>query len=656
MKADGHRYVKAIKRTSGPTTLVVAVPVTTAKRGGRSGRTTYERGIGCWVTIGRRVGTRWIGSDEPESLMASNVWDWFESHCRERGRLYVVSPCASDFLTLMRFWDQCETKRFELYRQGKPPRRSATGSSTPCKRWCGRLVLRGTPDIVTSRATNGSLTFVSLSNFSHSAPSELAAALATTTTETPCREQAGGSVMSGPEGDCRVITQWFRRAISDWIAADRGTWRETISQMGVSLWRRKFYTHRVCRHSDEQASELESASLHGGRASAWYFGDVGTRLSLGADSDAPPPPIDYPTIFDTIHRYDVRAMYPALLRDQSYPVRLMGCELEVSPDRVGSLCKHWGVLARVRLETSVDEFPVQTERGVIYPVGKFDTTLAGPELEYAAAIGAIREVFALARYEMQPAFKAFATHLLDERMRLKAEGDEVGEEFIKRLSNSFGGKFAQRSNRWEPRPGWVPPIRWGRWLRKDHSTNLYTNCRVIAGLTQERVTGRPGAGLLAAVFAYLTSYGRTQMRELRQSLGQGVVLSQDTDGLWITGEGKERLNRIGTPVDGSPGRLRPEGDYTFARWYDAQHYYVDGRWTLAGYSDGFKVRGDGVVEHTIECNPIRSYPTRSPGRVSRTVKHTRLARISTSQRIGPDGWAKPPVWSFASHSPPPPES
>jgi hypothetical protein len=448
--------------------------------------------------------------------------------------------------------------------------------------------------------------------------------------------------------DCQTLTRYFRSSIAQWVASDSGTWRDTVSQMGVSLWRRKFMTHKVCRHGDDQASELETACLHGGRASCWYFGDIGWRLSLDADCETPPPISDYPAIVDTIHRLDVRAMYPALLKGKEFPVRLLGIESEVSADRIGSICKHWGVLARVRLETSVDEFPVRLAHRTVYPIGSFDTVLAGPELAYAAEIGAIRRVFTLARYEMKPAFAAYADYLLTERMRLIDSGDKIAEDFVKRLSNSFGGKFAQRSTYWETRPHWVPPVEWGRWLRKDEATRTYTNCRVIAGLVQERVTGRAGSSLLAAVFAYLTSYGRTQMRELRQRLSPQSVISQDTDGLWITGGELEFAQKRAICGQGEPGELRLVDSHTFARFYDAQHYYVGGSWTLAGYSDGFKVRADGFVEHDNECNPIRSSPCKPPTRTTRTRKHTRLARVSTLQAIGKDGWAKPQVLAFAS--------
>lgn len=646
MNKDGHRYVKPIARTSAPSVLVCAVPVVRQRRGGRTNSTFYEKGEGCYLTIGRRIGTRWIGSDEPIYLTVEGLWDWVDAQCRTRGKLYVISPCASDFLTYTRFWEQCDAKRFRLFETGTPSQTARTGYVKPSGRWCARLVLRGSPDIVTARAKKGSLTFVSSSNFSHAIHSASSESERTTERLTAGDSAGQDSHEPNTKSDCRTLTRYFRRSITNWVERDNGTWRETIGQMAVSLWRRKFLTHKVCKHGDESASEIESACLHGGRADCWYFGDVGWRLSLDEASETPPPVSIYPTIFSAVNRYDVRSMYPALLRDCQFPVRLLSVEKEVDAGRVEGLCKHWGVLARVRLTTSIDEFPLRTNNRTIYPIGTFDTVLAGPELEYASQIGALRHVHALARYEMQPAFKLYAEYLLAERARLRAAGDAEGEADVKRLSNCFGGKFAQRSDRWEPRPSVVPPIQWGRWLRKDTESGLYAHYRVISGLAQERVTGRPGAGLLAAVFAYLTSYGRTQMRAIRQSLGAEAVISQDTDGLWLTDVGVSRLARIGKRLGGEPGQLREVDSHMFGRWYDAQHYYVGGRWTLSGFSNGFQIESDGTIVHTIECNPVRSFPGRAPGRVSRTIKRTRLTQIATVQRIGSDGWAKPPVTEY----------
>lgn len=654
MDTSGHKYVKPIRTTSAPSRLVVAVPVVHEKRGGKEGRTTYVRGIGAWLTIGRRIGTRWIGSEEPEYVARDMIWDWFEDRCRERGRIYVISPNASDFLTQLEFWKCLTSKRFSLSKSTRSSEEQSSKSQSSHKRQSVRLVLAASIDILLAHAQKGSMIFVSSSNFTNSTAAEIRAETQNSKNGSePCPTNNG--LTSSPERmDCETLTTYFRRSMATWVEKDSGTWRDTVSQMGVSLWRRKFLTHKVCKHGDEQASELETACLHGGRASCWYFGDVGWRLSLDADCQTPPPISDYPPIVDTIHRLDVRAMYPALLRSKEFPVRLLGVESDVKPDRLPGICRHWGAIARVRLQTSLAEFPVRLSNRTAYPIGSFDTVLAGPELAYAAEIGAVKRVFALARYEMQPAFAAYADYLLSERMRLIDTGDKVAEDFVKRLSNSFGGKFAQRSTYWETRSHWVPPVEWGRWLRKDETTRTYTNCRVIAGLVQERVTGRAGSSLLAAVFAYLTSYGRTQMRELRQRLSPQWVLSQDTDGIWLIGAGLESVRKQGISLSGNPGELREEGEHRFARFYDAQHYYVGGCWTLAGYSDGFRVRPDGFVEHDTECNPIRSYPRAAPKRTSRTRKHTRLARVSTLQAIGKDGWSKPPVMAFASldHSPP----
>lgn len=445
---------------------------------------------------------------------------------------------------------------------------------------------------------------------------------------------------------CHALTKFYRSYILRWVADDMGTWRDTLPQQAVSYWRHRFYTEKVCRHADERTQQLESQSLHGGRASAFYFGDVGYRLSLDKDAETPPTRSIYPTLYEGIHRLDVRSMYCTLLRDMHFPVRLLSVLDDVSPEEIRGMCRHWGCIAMVQLKTSTDEFPLRYNDRTLYPIGEFTTTLAGPELEYADSLGAIRKVIRLARYELGRPFKEFAKHLLAMRDRARATGDTIAGDMAKRMANSFGGKFAQRGDRWEARPNKVVPERWGRYLSSDYVTGVITQYRIVAGLPHQKVPGNAGSGLLAAVYAYLTSYGRMQMRSIRHLMGRGVVLSQDTDGIWTTDTGLHLAKSRGLLGEDTPGTMRLVSSHIFARFVDAQHYYVDGRWTLAGCSEGFKVTRDRRVVHTVITNPVRDFCKAAPGEIIVSRVSDPIPGISSWQRIDTNGWAAPPVAAF----------
>lgn len=641
MTIPGSHYVKATGRTCGPVKLVVCVASvgTRQENEEESGNHEYARSVLC--TVATRTGTKWGGAESPFYLSAVEFWNWIDSHCSPKRNLYCIAPIASDFLTLTGFWEECDRGRY-YFTERLPRKVRASYKRLKAKRqWHGRLVLRGNPDIVSCRSRSGAITFVSASNFTDSSIADIAEGLIHGCEDIPDSYGAIEWTASDPYYQCQYLTKYFRCLISEWIAEDNGVWKDTASQLAVSLWKRKYYTQRICRHEHPDAIQLETDALHGGRATCWYYGDVGSRLMLDDRSQPPPKASLYPTLATQAHRLDVRSMYPAILANQQFPIRLLSVLRDCDPDSIVGLGWHWGVIAGVKLKTEVAEFPKKLDNGVIYPVGEFDTVLAGPELKLASDMGAIKRVYHVARYELGRPFKAFAEHMLEQRGKYHDSGNKVMEAFVKRMANSFGGKFAQKSNRWVARPDMLPERRWGEWPEINLSKRTYKYFKAIAGLAFEMVPGRPGASLLAAVFAYLTSYGRIQMMNYRQAIGREHVLSQDTDGLWLTDCGYERAQKLFDVVNASFGELQYKDSHTFVRWLDAQHYYCDGLWTWAGYKDGFTPHSDGFADVKVTVNPIRYKCSEAPKTVTTVTRSMPLSFHPHCGGIGKDGWLIP---------------
>lgn len=660
-----HRYIKSAEKTSAPTILISAAAEFSERAPDRSQRSLCRIGTAVHCMHARRRRGGWSCPDDPGRLDRESWWNWLTAKIPNKGRAFVVCPVASDFLTLSRFWRETDRGRFRLieHREAKPVEPGVEAKARP--EWVGQLVLAGTPDIITARCDRGSVCFVSLSNFTR-APFEQLAQVAGVDVSPLYRESS-----ESPPAEPDPI-QWkqvcfgvLRKLIDWWIGEGNGPWRQTGSQLVLSLWRTRFYTGRICRHDDKEAGRVEELALHGGRASVWYYGDIGDRKSCPDGAHRPPPPSPWSAPWTELHRLDVSAMYPALLRDRRFPTRLVAHYGQMTPEKLEQIVRHSEAIASVRLRTQLAEFPFRHKGRVGYPVGEFCTTLAGPELRAALERGDVVDVYEVNRYDSGRPFAALMRYLLAERTKARERGDSFMELLFKSWAVGFGGKFAQRTSRWEFQPNIIPPFRWGPWRQfpdpgPDRAESIQAelaasggfrsapaapvrHLRALAGRAYLRVDGMAGANLLAAVFAYLTSYGRLQMAELRSELPRDAVVAQDTDGLFVTDTGLELVGQRRPLTEREPGKLRLVQSHKFARFFTPRHYYTDGHWTLAGVSDGFIVDSPTRVRQYQVVNPVRGSPKSAPMsvRVYRSVVD--LNRIPLSGDPGPDGWAEPPI-------------
>ena len=663
MNNVGHRYVKPARSTTAPVRVIVAVPSPQLDHATASEQVRYLRGDRVWCCYLRRRGADWSESGGLDGCTPDQFWRWVTDHCYPRCRTWIIAPSASDLLTLTGWWDRVDDGEWQVFRRDGRSTGELDGEGRPVKPWVGRLVLRGTPDIVTARRGEASVCAVSWANYSDAGFDDLRRWCGLADVQPDPQLTPRGLPRFNVQQQRRILATGFARLVSEWVRGDYGPFRETSPQLVLSVWRRKFLRVRVCRHADETAARLEQAAAHGGRASVWYFGDVGRRSDCPRRPWEPPPRDRGPRIAGPLTRLDVTSQYPTILRDQHFPVRLVGLRGEMPVPELVSWAQYRGIIATVEAEVRCPEYPVRLPRRVVYrwpgegprsrkerldvpvrtvyPVGRVTLTLAGPELARLAREDSIVRVHAAALYDVGKPFGGLMAHLLDLRQQGKDGQEGVIVQLAKKWAVSFGGKFSQRGGTWEPHPDICPPIRWGEYADRDEPSRRSERWRAFAGLAQRWKEGQAGAKLLAAVYAYMTSYARLQMRDLRGKLPVRSVLSQDTDGLWIAGDVPTSLDIALSKVGQVPGSIRRESVNQFGRWYTPRHYYVDGSWVLAGVSHGFSIIDRDKVRYTVYSNPIRQSPREAPNSIAEFHQYVDLRKVGPTEFIGPDGWSVP---------------
>lgn len=334
-------------------------------------------------------------------------------------------------------------------------------------------------------------------------------------------------------------------------------------------------------------------------------------------------------------------MYPALLRDLAFPISLRSVRGEMRPDDVVGLADGGGVIARVTLRTRAAEYPWRKRDRTIYPLGEFTTTLAGPDIIKLAQDGEILRVHQVAIYAMGRPFQGAMERLLDARARARAMGDADAVSFAKLVANSLAGRLAMRMGKWTRESKRDEPGRWGEYHSMSAVTQTVTRYRYQLGACWRWDEDELPRGPHTSAFAYLTAYGRQQMRAIRCELPEKSVVCQSTDGLYLLPSAVAALEAAGISDGAEPGRLRRVGSADTGQWYGPGHYRWGDKWVLSGFAA--PTVPDASLRLTYSSpTPLFGRGDRvAPTKVTMTRISTHVPRDIDCGRVQPDGWVLP---------------
>lgn len=571
----------------------------------------------------------------------AGFWSWLEGYGARQVRTWVVCPVATDALTLLLFWERCDRLgarfRRQLQVRGAPEQMSRVNPAFVFS----RLVMRGKPDIVEYTLHQRSYTWLSFGQYW---PSELSRQNSQGQRQSSSSASEKGTNSRStltPTERSEAITRTMRSLGDWWSGLSAGAFGRTIGSMAYSFLRSRMMPRYFSTHTDIRAQKLERIACHGGRASTWFFGDVVSKDHTQSEH-LPPLPRECPWhLAGTLYHVDVSSMYVWLLTQVDTPYKHVTTDYNETPKGLAGLLKWHECVAQVMLDTPVAEYPHRYKDRVIYPTGRFRAVLCGAELRRALADGVVTQVFVVAIYDRGRPFQRAGEELLAMRAAARDEKDEGWETFCKLLGNSVTGKLAQRSSVWADRPKKWAEKDWGEWPEPCPLTGVVTRYRSTAGMVQEMVKDTPSVGTRTACYAHITSAGRHLMRTIRERLPSRSVVSQDTDGLWVTREAWLALGaprRADPPV---PGRLRLVEESTASRWYSPKHYYAAGHWTLAGMCHPVPRSSALSFFDEWTSNLCQTSSPRPPNSIHLHTREVTLALTLADGSVGADGWQVP---------------
>jgi DNA polymerase type B, organellar and viral len=383
--------------------------------------------------------------------------------------------------------------------------------------------------------------------------------------------------------DTEIIAKSVTGLMRYLVDNDLGGWAFSQASLAFKSYRHKFMRHKIYIHNSRRVCSMERNAYYGGRVECFF---------IGVKRNQP------------IYKLDVNSMYPFVMQN-NYPVKLIDYEECPSLIDVQRRLKRQGAIAECCINTTRETFPCYAADKLYFPIGRYKTTLCGPELQHALTTKSITSIEGIAWYEMKPIFREFVSFFWRERQRYQKQGDSVREYFAKIFMNSLYGKFGQRGLSFVV----LTPVNLERFYEINKlpfpklykvASNLYIDCQrntrwFPMGLKRPLSLKRIGEDLLfrvdiaehtesfPAISAYCTSYAREMLRGLMATAGQGEYFYCDTDSLFVSQRGYNRMKRAGLIDSKTLGKLKLESEERYARFN-----------TLKDYSIGAKVTRKGV--------------------------------------------------------------
>ena len=317
--------------------------------------------------------------------------------------------------------------------------------------------------------------------------------------------------------DTRIIFNAWLKLLEFLTVNDLGNFSKTVAGQAFNAFRHRFMKEKIYIHDREAATNLEREAYRGGRTECFRIGKM--------------PRVEYRML-------DVNSMYPSVMRDETYPVKLIGGISSLS-DAVKCMDAGQGVIVKVLLDMKTNVFGIKKDGKLIFPVGVFEAVLTTRELKYALMCGSVREFREGYVYEMKNIFKEYVDFFYGKKRQYAEAGNTAFCYLCKIFLNSLYGKFGQRNEIYE-NVGYTDSSD-GVEEFYDTDKSMMVKRRIINGSIQESIGYREGYESFCAIAAHVTADARMKLWNLFLVAGDANVFYCDTDSVIVNERGAKRL-------------------------------------------------------------------------------------------------------------------
>lgn len=212
----------------------------------------------------------------------------------------------------------------------------------------------------------------------------------------------------------------------DWIKArDLGNFSDTIAGQAFACLRHKYMQpNSILLHRFKDVERLERESYLGGRCEAFRLGT-----------------------FENIYKLDVNSMYPFVMRNNNFPVKMISGRGLVGENEVlDAIDRDQYAIADCLFSLNEPSIGIRRNDKLIFPIGRIKSALTSPEISYIIEhpeIGSIERIEGGAIYDTLPIFKDY----VDFFYNIKSNSEIPAEILMSKLFlNSVYGKFGQKEH------------------------------------------------------------------------------------------------------------------------------------------------------------------------------------------------------------------
>lgn len=396
--------------------------------------------------------------------------------------------------------------------------------------------------------------------------------------------------------DVEVLSEMVSRLMQYLKDTQLGSFGVSAPAIAFNIFKTSFMNHDIYLHDRPRVLKLERDAYYGGLVNNFYVGKIANKKTYWVD---------------------VNSLYPYVMK-LPLPTKMIGNVTDCQPSELLTHLDEVEGIAEVLLESKDDPYPRRYNGRLCETVGRVATYLAGPELRRGLEKGHIKHVRHASLYEVDTIFSDFVDHFWNERCITKAKGDTVGNLFAKLIMNSLYGRFGMKGRHYEPYSldyltelyaeegkevpkcykvkGFQPPISALSNTWRPMGLRASVKLRYLDGMLEvERSTGEHAQSFVA-ISAFVTAYAREYLRELIAIAGRHEVHYCDTDSLFTTERGYQRLvaKRLINPNE--LGKLKLEGIADSCTFNGPKDYIFGGIIKRKGIRKNAKQLSDKIFE------------------------------------------------------------
>lgn len=371
---------------------------------------------------------------------------------------------------------------------------------------------------------------------------------------------------------CKNDVQVMLIAWQEWLkfhkSYNMGKFGMTIAGQSFNTFKHRFMPCDIFIHDNEESYQLERSGYYGGRCEVFRIGEIKDKTYI----------------------LDVNSMYPAVMESEYYPTSLAAYMENITIEEITIIInKGYLVTCECEIETDKRIFPFRFNKKLVFPVGKFTTTLNTPEVIEGIKKGYIKKVKKISVYNKSKIFTEYVLLFFNERLKAKKNNNGVYILFFKLLLNSLYGKFGQTVTGWD-KIGDTEELNPKKWTEYDMDTGERLNYRRFGGIIQvSQKEVHESFDSFPAISGHVTSYARMKLYQYMEIVGFENLFYCDTDSLFVNETGYQNIKSAGCLDENILGMLKLEETCQGGIIYGAKDYKFGKKTKTKGIKKDSKV-------------------------------------------------------------------